>query len=152
MSLRINLCKEGNVRAVDCSTVSGKYLDLGDWKRMKFVSSTISILALALLLSAAAFAKDKDSGSFDLQQRTKVGSTELQPGHYKANWKPVSGTNVEVNILAHGKTVATTQGQIKELPKTSTQDAVIIDSPSNGERQAVEIDFRGLNHALVFGS
>jgi hypothetical protein len=44
----------------------------------------------------------------------RAGSTELAPGHYKAEWSgPADGVKIE--IFENGKTVAT--GQVKHLPR-----------------------------------
>ena len=71
----------------------------------------------ALVFSLGAFAKDKDkdSGSFDLTQTARVGSTLLQPGHYKAEWTGPKDA-LQISVLDHGKTVATATGNLKELP------------------------------------
>jgi len=118
----------------------------------KWIANVTCVVALAFLLSTTAFAKDKDSGNFYLDHAAKVGSAELQPGHYKADWKPMAGNNVEVNILRHGKTIATTQAEVKQLPKASNQDAVVTRPSANNNNKVLEIDFSGNQEALIFGS
>ena len=118
---------------------------------MKSVISIVAVFAMALVLSTVAFAKDKDSGKFELTQPAKVGANELQAGHYKADWMPISGNRVEVDIQHNGKTVVSTDATIKKLPKASNQTAVILNTASSN-KQVVEIDFNGNREALVFGS
>ncbi|HKU23926.1 MAG TPA: hypothetical protein VJQ54_00565 [Candidatus Sulfotelmatobacter sp.] len=118
---------------------------------MRVLNYVASAAALALILSAASFAKDiNNSGNFDLQQPAKVGSTVLQPGHYKAEW---NGSNdaVKVNILQHGKTVATAEGHIKQLQAKSPYDAVSTRKQSDNSQKVDEIDFNNRSEALVFG-
>ena len=106
--------------------------------------------ALVLALSFAAFAKDKDSnsGKFDLTQQARVGSTVLQPGHYEAEWNG-SGQAVHVSILSHGKTVATSEGQIKQLPDAAPYSAVTVRTLNDQSKRIDEIDFHNRKDALV---
>lgn len=112
-------------------------------RSLKYVALTA---AAALIFSVGAFAKDSNSGSFDLTQTAKIGSTMLQPGHYKAEW---TGPNnaLQVSIEHHGKTVATTQGHMKELPTKSPYNAVVI--RTKGSQRVDEIDFSNRTDALV---
>lgn len=104
--------------------------------------------AFALTLSMSAFAKDANSGKFDLEQAAKVGSTVLQPGHYEAQW---TGPNnaLKVNILEHGKTVATAEGSIKQLPTKSPYTAISMKTQANNTKRIDEIDFNNRSEALV---
>ena len=90
---------------------------------MRSVQYLASLAAFALVFSLGAFAKDTNSGSFDIEQNAKIGRTLLKPGHYKAEW---TGPNnaLDVEIIEHGKTVATTRGHLKELQTKSPYDAV----------------------------
>jgi hypothetical protein len=118
---------------------------------MRALKYLASLAAFALILSAVSFAKDNsNSGSFNLEQPAKVGSTVLQPGHYKAEW---NGSNdaVKVNILQHGKTIATAQGHIKELPAKSPYNAVSMKKQADNSQKVDEIDFNNRSEALVFG-
>lgn len=101
--------------------------------------------AVALVFSAGAFAKDSNSGNFDLTQTVRIGSTMLQPGHYKAEWTGPSNA-LQVSIVEHGKTVATTQGKLKVLPSKSPYTSVAIQREN---QKLNEIDFSGSRDALV---
>lgn len=104
--------------------------------------------AFALTLSMSAFAKDANSGKFDLDQSAKVGSKVLQPGHYEAQWTGPSNA-LKVNILQHGKTVATAEGSIKQLPSKSPYNSVSMKTQSNNTKRIDEIDFNNRSEALV---
>lgn len=106
------------------------------------------LLALTLTLSVGAFAKVKDQGSFDLTQPATVGSTQLQPGHYKAEWTGTSGA-VYIDIMQHGKTIATTKGTLKELTNKSPYGAVTLRPTSNHSDRIEEIDFSNRKDALI---
>jgi hypothetical protein len=112
---------------------------------LKYVGLLVSI---ALMLSLGAFAKNLNSGSFDLQQTAKVGGTVLQPGHYKAEWTGPESA-VKVSILRNGKTVATTEGSIKELPSRAPNDSVTIKTLPDNSTRVDEIDFNNRTEALL---
>ena len=93
---------------------------------MKFLKYLASIIAAALLLCAAVFAKDLNSGSFDLTE-----------------------SDVKVSIVQHGKTVATTDGTLKQLPAKSSVDSVTFKTMQDNSRRVDEIDFNNRSEALV---
>jgi hypothetical protein len=104
------------------------------------------LAAFALVFSLAAFAKDTNSGSFDIGQNARIGKTLSRPGHHKAEW---TGPNnaLDVKIIEHGKTVATTRGHLRELPTKSPYDAVQLRSDKS--QRVDEIDFNNRTEALV---
>jgi hypothetical protein len=108
--------------------------------------AVLSVVALAF--SLPVFAKDTNTGDFDLMQKACVGSTVLQPGHYKAEW---SGPNtaLQVSILRNGKTVATTQGKLKELPEKAPYGAVTVRTLKDNSTRVDEIDFNNRTEVLV---
>lgn len=111
-------------------------------------SGIISLIVAAGLLAAAAFAKDKDQGKMDLANPAEFGSAELQPGSYKVEWTG-SGPNVQVSILQHDRTVATTQAKVIELEQPYAADAVVLRTEKNGQPAAIEqIDFHNRTEAL----
>jgi hypothetical protein len=117
---------------------------------MRLVKILPFIAAAALLLSMQAFAKDSaNTGKFELTQSVNIGSTQLQPGDYEAEW---TGPNdsVKITILRHGKTVATVQGQLKTLTKAPDHGAVTLHTANDNTRQVDEIDFSRHSEALVF--
>lgn len=107
-----------------------------------------SLAAAALLLCAAAFARDANSGNFELTEPAHVGSTVLQPGHYKAEWTG-NQTDLKVSITEHGKTVATVDGTLKQLPAKSPSDAITLASTQDDTKRLEEIDFNNRTEALV---
>jgi len=113
---------------------------------MKTAKYLGSFLAVTLILCAGAFAKDVNSGKFDLTQEARIGSAVLQPGHYKAEWTGPNNS-LTVSILEHGKVVATAKGTIKELPSKVPYNSVTINRSS---QRIDEIDFDNRSEALVF--
>src|SRR5215469_8764488 len=113
---------------------------------MRFVQYLALLATFALTLSLGAFAKEANSGNFDIGQNATIGRTLLKPGHYKAEW---TGPNnaLNVKIIEHGKTVATTRGHLKELPAKSPYDAVQFRTDKS--QRLDEIDFNNRTEALV---
>ena len=93
-------------------------------------------------------AKTSNSGSFDLTDFARIGSTVLHPGHYKAEWTG-SDTALEISILQNGKTVATVRGKLKQLPSKAPYTAVSTKARSDNSRQVNEIDFDNRTEALL---
>jgi hypothetical protein len=115
---------------------------------MRIAGFSALLCAFAIVLSTGAFAKAKNEGWFDLTQAATVGVTQLQPGHYKVEWTGTSGT-VNVDIMRNGKTVATTQGTLKELASPSPYSAVTLKASTNHHDRIEEIDFHNHKDALV---
>jgi hypothetical protein len=115
---------------------------------MRLIKYLASLVAVAMVLSLGALAKDHDSGSFDLTQAARVGSTTLQPGHYKAEW---TGPNnaLHVAIVKNGETVATATAKMKELSAKARNGAVVLRTTNNHNPLVEEIDFSNRTDALV---
>ena len=65
---------------------AARFESIKERKTMQSFTYLGLLVSIALFLSLGAFAKNVNSGSFDLAQTAKVGSTALQPGNYKAEW------------------------------------------------------------------
>jgi len=116
---------------------------------MKSVHFLASFAIVTLVLAATAFAKDNHSGKFDLEDTVEIGSAQLQPGHYKAEWSGPPN-DLKINILQHGKTVLTTDGQLKDLRQPAPYDAVLTKSLSDNAKALDEIEFDNRSEALQF--
>ncbi|MGA9511371.1 MAG: hypothetical protein WBV55_22305 [Candidatus Sulfotelmatobacter sp.] len=115
---------------------------------MKFIQYLASFAAVALLLSLSAFAKDNNSGKFTLSDTVQVGSTQLAPGSYKAEWNGPAN-DLKVDIIRNGKTVATAQGKIEDLQKPAPYSAVLTKTLQNDTKQLDEIQFDNHTEAIV---
>lgn len=113
---------------------------------MRSLKPVALIAAVTIAFSVGAFAKDPHSAKFDLVQTATIGSTVLQPGHYKAEWNGPDNA-LQISIMQNGKTLATTQGRIKELSSKSPYTAVII--RTDNSQKLDEIDFANRTDALV---
>jgi len=120
---------------------------------MNAVARLAMMAMLTFALTAVTFAgnANKDEGKFTIPNTVRVGSTDLQAGDYKAEWKEDTGGALKVNILQHGKTVATVEGKLKDLPQPAPFNAVIEKTLDSGAKTIDEIDFSNRRQALVFG-
>jgi hypothetical protein len=120
---------------------------------MKALAHLAALAMLMLALTTVTFAKsnNKTEGNFTIPNTVRVGSTDLRPGDYKATWTKENGGAVKINILQHGKTVATVEGKLKDLQKPASFDAVILKTLDNNAKTIDEIDFNNRSQALVFG-
>jgi hypothetical protein len=116
-------------------------------RSIKYLASFLAF-GLVFVLSAAAFAKDANHGNFQLFQSARVGSTVLQPGHYKAEWTG-SQDALQISIVQNGKVVATTQGKLRQLQERWPSDSIVLRTLDNNSRQVDEIDFGNHKEALV---
>jgi hypothetical protein len=111
-----------------------------------FILSTL--MALTLIISSAAFAKDHQSGAFTLMDTVQVGAVTLTPGDYKVEWSgPADHLNID--FLRHGKTVATVEGSIKDLPHPSPYTAVVTKTEPDNTKKVQEIEFNHRSQALT---
>lgn len=118
---------------------------------MKVAQYFASFAVLALALSVSAFAKDTNAGNFTLSDTVHVGSTQLAPGSYRAEWNGPAN-DVKIDIIKDGKTVATTEGKIRDLQHPAPYDAVVVKTIGNDTEAIDEIDFSKRTEALVLGA
>jgi hypothetical protein len=116
---------------------------------MKFVKYLTAFAIVTFMLSFSAFAKDNNSAKFTLSETVQVGTTQLAPGDYKAEWNG-SPDDLKIEILKDGKTVATTQGKIQDLHERAPYDAVITKTAQNNTKELEEIEFNHQAEALMF--
>jgi len=115
---------------------------------MKHSKYLTMLASLALVLSVGAFAKSKDEGKMQLTGPVEIGATHLTPGSYKVEWNG-TGQQVHVNIMQHGKTIATTPAKLVEHATPSPYDAVVTRTGKNKVAHVDEIDFNNRKEALV---
>ncbi len=113
---------------------------------MKRLSFAAFLIALAMMLSANIFAKNKTQ-QVDLSQATQVGATTLPPGTYQVR----ANDNGTVTFSQKGKQVAEVAGQTVQLPRKSQNTSVTVDHSSSVPRIA-EIDFEGSQTAIGFAA
>jgi len=115
---------------------------------MKLSHYISSLAVLALALSGFAFAKDTNSGSFQIDEPVQIGSAQLAPGTYKVEWSGPAN-NVKVDIMHQGKTVAMVNGKLQDLAQASPYNSVTVKTLPNHIKTVDEIDFNNRTEALV---
>ncbi len=118
---------------------------------MRFAKYSVGLMLVAMCISLSAIAKDKNEGNFTLSSPAQVGSTQLQPGDYKATWDG-SGSDVQVKILQGKNVVATTSAKLVQKEQPAPYSAVTLSNPSNGTATLNELSFNKRKESLVFGS
>jgi hypothetical protein len=121
---------------------------------MKSAKILVPLAAMALVVSMSvlvpsAFAKNANSGNFTLSDSARIGSASLAPGTYKAEWTGTAN-NVKVNILEHGKTVATVDAQLHDLTAPAQYDAVTLKDVGNNMKAVDMIQFNKHSESLKF--
>jgi hypothetical protein len=113
-------------------------------KQMKYAAF---LSTLALLFPLGAMARDKNQHSVEIPDTVQVGSARLAPGNYKVEWQG-TGSDVQVNFVRDGKTVATVPATLKTNDGQVVQDAIVTDTTSSTLK---EIDFGHDKEAVIFG-
>ncbi|HYA23998.1 MAG TPA: hypothetical protein VEF05_07545 [Terriglobales bacterium] len=117
---------------------------------MRYSKYLTLLCMFTFLLPGMGLARTRNQGTMKLMEPARIGSTELQPGTYQVEWNG-AGPQVEVNVMHHKNTVATTTGTLKTNDPAATQDAVVL-QPAAGNSsvmQIAEIDFGSHKEALV---
>lgn len=117
---------------------------------MKYANYIAAVAIMAFGLSLSAVAKDKDSGNFTVDDTVQIGSTQLAPGNYKAEWSGPANA-LKIDILHNGKPVATTAGKLKDLQRPAPYSAVLVKPTAQSQKTLSEIDFNHRNEALILG-
>jgi predicted secreted protein len=118
---------------------------------MRFAKYSVWFALLAMCISIGAFAKDKNEGKFTLSSPAQVGSTQLQPGDYKATWEG-NGEDVQVKISQGKNVVATTSAKLVQNQQPAPYSAVTLSTPTNGTATVNGLSFDRRKESLVFSS
>jgi hypothetical protein len=116
---------------------------------MKGTTARFTLIALALGLSMSAWAKPK-YGNVTLYHDATVNGTNLPAGDYVVKYES-EGTTTQVQFLKDGKQIATTEAQLKTLPKKFGSSRIVYAEGAN-QHSVSEIDFAGKDTAITFGA
>jgi hypothetical protein len=104
---------------------------------------------MALLIPAAALARENNSRSLDIPNAVVVNHTTLKPGHYKVEWQQ-PGPKVQVEFVHNGKTVATAPATLKTNDSQVMQSDIMTHQNASHQAVLTEIDFGHQKEALIF--
>jgi hypothetical protein len=107
------------------------------------------VLALAVLLSTAAFAASKP-GSLYLGEAAQLNGKQIPAGTYQLQWEG-NGPAVQVYVMKGKQVVASAPARVEQVSNKPDQGAAVVDT-AGGSRTLVEARFAGKNYKLVFPS
>lgn len=107
------------------------------------------VLAVAVLLSSAAFAGSKP-GSLYLGEAAQLNGKQIPAGTYQLQWKG-NGPAVQVNVLKGKKVIASAPARMEQVSARPERGAAVIDTAGGG-RTLVEARFADRDYKLVFPS
>src|SRR5438552_14928158 len=117
---------------------------------MKFLSSRIAILMLALSLATGVFAAGvSHKGTFKISDPVQVSGKQLPAGEYVIKWDG-AGPDVQAIISQDGKVVATVPAKVVELQQKSTSTTAEVQNGASGSGRLSQIQFSGQKYALEF--
>jgi hypothetical protein len=114
---------------------------------MKLNKLSVSLLALGLLGSSAAFAGDSNKTTLNLYEKVTVNGKALNPGKYTVDWQG-SGSTVQVSILQGKETVATTPAHVTQSAIANGSSAYGSTAQADGSRTLTTIYVGGKRTAL----
>jgi hypothetical protein len=109
---------------------------------------TSTLVAVALLLSTAAFAANKES--LKVFDPVQVSGKQLPAGNYTVTWEG-TGPSVDVTITRGKDVVAKTSARLQDLPKAPSKTGLVTKGNADGTRSLSEIQFGGKKYALEIG-
>ncbi len=109
----------------------------------------VSILALALVVSAAIPAFAKNERTLVLPENVVVNKTHLDAGQYTLRWESHSPT-LTVTVVKGKRILATAAATMVERGKPYPANEVVTDSAPDGTQMLKEIRFAGSSQVIVF--
>ena len=110
----------------------------------------LAVVTFSLMVTVAAFARDKNHHSVVIPETLQVGTTRLAPGEYTMEWN-VSGATAEVSFVQNGKSVAQAPAKIVSiLPVRSASDSLTTRTTTDNTKALEEVEFGGHKEAFSF--
>jgi hypothetical protein len=99
-------------------------------------------------MSIGAFAGSK-SGNLELMRDVQLNGTTIPAGEYTVKYDANAST-CRVKVIKEGKTVATAEGELKQLASKPQRDQVVLQNDTGGLPALSEIDFHNSTTAITF--
>ena len=109
----------------------------------------VSVLVLALVLTAGAPAFANNARNVTLHHDMVLLGTPLQAGEYAISWASHSAT-ATVTVSRKKDVLATVEGKLVERGKKHDRNAILFDTNADGTRTVREIRLAGTRQVLVF--
>lgn len=107
----------------------------------------VSVLMLALVLTASVPAFANDTRHVTLHHDMVLLGTSLQAGEYTISWASHSAT---ATVSRKKDVLATVEGKLVERGKKPDRNAILFDTNADGTNTIREIRLAGSSQALVF--
>jgi hypothetical protein len=109
----------------------------------------VALLVFAVTISLSAFAGSK-SETISLLHDVQLNGTTIHAGEYTVKYD-ANGSTCLVKVIKDGKTVATANGELKQLANKPERNQVVLEN--TGEMPTVsEMDFSNTTTAITFGT
>ncbi len=116
----------------------------------KFNGLMLAVAISLMMMTAVAFARDKNHHSVEIPETVKVGAGQLAPGKYTMEWSE-NGATAEVDFLQDGNSKLRTPAKVVNLAQPAASDAITIDDETGHARTLEEVEFGGHKQAFSFG-
>ncbi len=110
----------------------------------------VALLVFAVTMSISAFAGSK-SESLTLLHDVQLNGTTIPAGDYTVKYD-ANGSTCLVKVMKGSKTVATANGELKQLANKPQRDQVILQNDGGSVPVLSEMDFSNSTTAISFGS
>jgi len=108
----------------------------------------VALLVFAVTVSLSAFADSKGE-SLTLYQDAQLNGTTIPAGDYIVKYD-ANGSTCQVKVMKGKKTVATANGELKQLADKAPHTQVLLQNDTGGLPAVNEIDFSGSKTAVTF--
>src|SRR5271166_126472 len=110
----------------------------------------VALLVFAVTMSLSAFAGSK-AESITLLHDAQLNGTTIPAGDYTVKYD-ANGSTCLVKVMKGSKTVATANGELKQLANKPQRDQVILQNDGGSVPVLSEMDFSNSTTAISFGS
>ncbi len=111
--------------------------------------TSLVILVLLLLLTAAPIFAESGSVSYTVYKNMLIAGTEIKAGEYQVKYQSNS-PEVTVTFKAEGKVVATVKGKLEQLNKATDYTSLLVGKDSAGNDIIQALQFGGKKYRVVF--
>jgi hypothetical protein len=131
------------------------FLPGGPPERVKEIAMTrmlagVALFVFAVTMSIGAFAGSK-SESLTLLHDVQINGTTIPAGDYTVKYD-ANGSTCLVKVMKGSKTVATANGELKQLAEKPRRDQVLLQDATGGLPAVTEMDFSNSKTAIAFDS
>lgn len=110
----------------------------------------VALFVFAVTMSISAFAGSK-SESLTLLHDVQINGTTIPAGDYTVKYD-ANGSTCLVRVMKGSKTVATANGELKQLAEKPKRDQVLLQDATGGLPAVTEMDFSNSKTAIAFDS